>query len=393
MNWKKVSASIALLLILEAGQAWAEVFSSDNIAIHGFGGWAYGRTDNENRYLVGNKEGSYDSVNFALNISATLNENLGIHFQSSYNESFEEDEVKLDYAFAEWFFNEALIFRVGKIKAAHMLYTEVYNVGTLRPFYTLPQGLYHDFAAEAYKGVGFTGVLYSSENWEIAYDVYGGQIDLLPIRIAVIYSETPGHQDIYASLFGEMSWVARDMIGTRVTVATPIHGLSFGFSSFSGLVDTKIEVLGMSIHENDEERYTFYGTSGEYVTDSLTLRTEYLHNHEHDIKFEAGYGEIALKVTPNWQVALRQEFENQNVNVSVETVDNPFQEYLNKHRDTSFGLNYWFNANFVIKCSYHMVYGNRFANPDKLEDYVRDVLNEKFQERTNLILLGVNFSF
>ena len=134
---------------------------------------------------MGNEEGNFDYVNFSLNISANPYENLRAYFQTSFNEDIDRKEIKLDYAFAEWYLNEFFTFRIGKVKMPSMIYSEIYNVGTLRPFFMLPQGVYHDIAPEAYKGCGITGNIYSKHNWEILYDLYGGKVEMLPFREAV----------------------------------------------------------------------------------------------------------------------------------------------------------------------------------------------------------------
>jgi len=55
MQWTiKVFALMLLIGSLSAGSS-AQML--DTLAIHGFGGWAYGRTDNVNRYLAGNEQG------------------------------------------------------------------------------------------------------------------------------------------------------------------------------------------------------------------------------------------------------------------------------------------------------------------------------------------------
>jgi hypothetical protein len=40
-----------------------------------------------------------------------------------------------------------------------------------------------------------------------------------------------------------------------------------------------------------------------------------------------------------------------------------------------------------------MVTGNRFASPDEAEDFVAAIMQGKFEEQTNLMLFGVQFSF
>jgi hypothetical protein len=47
-----------------------------------------------------------------------------------------------DYGFAEWRFSDALRLHAGRMKHPFGIYSEIFDVGTLRPFYTLSQSVY-----------------------------------------------------------------------------------------------------------------------------------------------------------------------------------------------------------------------------------------------------------
>ena len=67
---QKMLCFLMVVFTLSACGCDVHAVTVGNVAIHGFGGWAYGRTDNENRYLYGDEDGNYDEMNFSLNISA-----------------------------------------------------------------------------------------------------------------------------------------------------------------------------------------------------------------------------------------------------------------------------------------------------------------------------------
>ncbi|MDY0091296.1 MAG: hypothetical protein RBT80_01180 [Candidatus Vecturithrix sp.] len=353
----------------------------DNISIHGFGGWAYGKTDNENRYIVGNEDGSYDTVNFSLNITATPYEKLSLHIQPGYREGgFEEEEVGLDYAFAEWHFSDAFILRVGKVKAPFMLYTEVYNVGTLRPFYSLSQGVYQEIATEAYKGVGLTGSLHSIQGWEFQYDLYGGKLSLLPNPFL----------DAQEYRFKSIETTATDVIGGRIIVQPPVNGLSLGVSSYIGEFDFEISDTAQKFLSFDD-RYLLFGISAEYLSDSWWVRSEYLAQKKSSkIEIDVAYLEVAYLLTEHWQIAGRYEVAEFGVS-APEFQGTPAS--TEEHKDLALGLNYWMNPNLVFKLSYHIVEGNRFALPMDVADYLAAYQKGSFDETTHLIVFGTQFSF
>jgi len=69
-----------------------------------------------------------------------------------------------------------LKLRAGKVKQPFGISAEVFDVGTRRPFFELPQAVYGPIGlvGESYKGIGFTGSFDVQGGWGLAYDLYGG---------------------------------------------------------------------------------------------------------------------------------------------------------------------------------------------------------------------------
>ena len=350
-----------------------------HVEVHGFGGWAYGKTDNENRYLTGSDEGNYDNVNFSLNLIATPYEHLGIYAQPSFTESFGENEIGLDYAFADWFFRDALRVRAGKVKAPFLLYSEVYDVGTIRPFFELPPSIYQQFAPEAYKGIGVTGTHFFENGWGCAYDAYVGELDLMPQEVVFLEPEP----DVY-----EFSPKIQDLVGVRFMIQPPVAGWNFGASAYRG----SGSLTGESSSQVDRliDQYLFWGASLEYLSDRWWLRSEFLAQHENDaFGLDGVYVEPAFMITKHWQAAARYEWMEITVNALKSFVPRSFFE----HQSVAVGLNYWINPNFVLKAAYHIANGNRCARPSELAGLIAAFQQGDFEEETNLLSLGVQFSF
>lgn len=366
---------VLIMIALLGGHCSARAATVGGVNVHGFGGWAYGKTDNENRYLMGNQDGSYDTINFSLNISANPYKNLRLYLQPSYSETMDGNETGLDYAFAEWYFSDALTFRMGKVKAPFMLATEVYDVGTIRPFFSLPQGVYQEMAAEAYKGAGITGSFYTKHGWELQYDVYGGKLSLLPNR----------YLNAEAFQFGSVLPEVDNMLGGRVLIQTPLTGLNASISSYTGDFNF--------IHqENLNDHYLLFGASAEYLSDRWWLRSEYLMQKDSpEIEIDVVYVEAAYKITQHWQAAAR--YEDASFDVPSLMALQIVPETVYDHQEVTLGLNYWLNPNLVVKFSYHLVDGNRLAFPETVEDYLRGLQMGSFEEKTHLILIGAQFSF
>lgn len=381
------------LALVQTGNASARLL--EDLTIHGFGGSSYGRTDNENVYLMGNKKGSYDEASFSLNLSASLGNGIRVYLQPSFTEDWEGSEVTLDYGFAEWRFTDTQAIRIGKIKASFMSYNEIHDVGTLRPFYTLPVSVYADFSAESYQGISLTGNLYAAHGWEVNYDLYGGKGEL-PRRKLFTIEVGRTEDDLYylvgngylrATIFGE------ELFGGRITVGTPVPGLSGSVSFYSARVGLRVRdvFLDGRYYDRYEEiygRYYLPAISLEYVNHPWSIRlegvSEIAREDSGQVNNTAAYLEVARMLPWRFQAAFRWE---------VEECKPDGGSSLDDHRDLAVGLNYWFNRNFVLKMSLHHVTGNRFAQPEDPMVYFENLVYDSFEETTNLVVCGAQFSF
>lgn len=73
---------------------------SPRVEVHGFSGWAYGRTA-ENTYIGGDPRGNYQRGSLALNLAAHPAPRLSIISQAFFKQTEEGTETELDYAFLE----------------------------------------------------------------------------------------------------------------------------------------------------------------------------------------------------------------------------------------------------------------------------------------------------
>jgi hypothetical protein len=359
------ASALALPATAQEGTEQAE-----KVHIHGFGSWAYGRT-NGNEYLGAGDEGSYDDASLALNVTADVSKGLRMVTQAEWLDDAEGTEVEFDYAFVEWEVSSRLKLRVGKVKQPFGISTEVLDVGTLRPFLDLPQAIYGGVGliSETYKGVGFTGAFELSGGWALNYDVYGGGQELeefLPIEDVLEGEELEEASERERT---------RDMVGGRLVVDAPLGGLRFGGSAYTGV-------------EIGAGRRSGQGLQAEYLTGKWSLRTELARETVEDTLTARGlYAEAAYHFTPHWQGAV--QYGRFTAEVEEAAVSAP--SFL-RHEEVAVGLNYWRGSSFVIKASFHRVDGNRLAGPgfEHLADAIAD---GALEPRTNLVRLGAQFSF
>lgn len=370
----KVSClAIAMLGIAASARAQAP---APRLDLHGFGGWAYGRT-NANSYLAGDPQGKYRRGSFALNLSAHPNRELSIIAQTFWEQNDDATATEIDYAFAEWKFSDALKVRAGKVKQPFGIYTEVFDVGTVRPFLSLPQSIYGPVGtiAVGYQGIGLRGTSPIGHGWNLVYDLYVGGIQLE--EYVAPFLVLRGDSVDVSGLAHEST---RDLAGTRLVLALPVQGLSVGGSAYTG-------------NEGDPDatkfRHSVLGAQAEYLSDHLWLRGEYTHEIKQRLGgSDAVYGEAAYFLTRQWQLAARYErLETRRTGIDPSPAPS-----LLKHDEFALGLNFWVAPEFVLKASYHGVRGNRLAGPDP-DELAATTAAGQLKDRTRLVQLGAQFSF
>jgi len=347
---------------------------SNPVEVHGFGFWAYGLTDN-NHYLLGDASGVYDHAALALNIAANPHERLSVVGQIEFENGGGQRAAELDFAFAQWAFSDAAKLRLGNIKQPFGIYNEVFEVGTLRPFLTLPQGLYGPagFVAEAYNGVGVGGQAFAGR-WGLTYDVYGG-------GVALALSTPIDMLDPTATTHAVAALQAPNTLGARVEVNVPGDAVDFGVSTYAHPAEEQ---------PPDQLLVFWVGAAHANVHAGRTQFTaEYAHHGAGPVTFDGAYGELAYRFTAHWQLAARGDWH------ATADSDGSFSTApsLGRHLEVAGGINYWFTPGFVVKASVHDVRGNRFAHPLGAAQLRNQVASGRLDTHTQLFALGTNFSF
>ena len=348
----------------------------EEIVLHGFGSWAYGKSSNENIYLQADRDGNYRAAGFELNLSADINPRLRVVTQVGWSEGLEGSEQDLDYVFAEWKLSSRTRLRLGKVKMPFGIYGEVPEVGTLRPLLALPQVAYGPvgFLGNAYKGAGLAGSF--EGRWKGQWDLYGGGTDLDEdvVAEAFLLGEPVGPEDAIENE------ITRDVLGGHLVLETPLQGLSVGGSLLTGT-----EAGGGA-----GRRRVVYGLQAEYAGEALTVRAEHMHeNVHHDLGASGSYVEASYRLTPHWQVAA----EVGRLRTSFFGIHPTGQEaHLTEHDEVTVGLSYWFDFNLVLKVNVQRVRGNAYAHPDAA-DLPAVIAAGALRPNTNVLLAGAQFTF
>jgi hypothetical protein len=357
----------ALLLLAAASTASAAEFADGRLLVNGFGAAGYGRTDGNALGEHAVEGGSYENTTFGLTLTANTTERTVVAGQFF---SHGEEGVEVDWIFGEYRASDLLRFRVGQIKTPLGIYQEIQDVGTLRPFFTLPASVYgaSGVGFEAFKGAAVAGNWRLPARWSIGYDVFGGEFhsERFEPYNALVPAE---HTDpLTGEIEIEEEETTKDFMGARLVLGTPVEGLDFRLSGYSGKP------------AEESGRHAVYGFSANYEGDRVWARGEVFRSSEDEARSWSGYAELASFVVGGLQVAGRVDL----MRTSLEDFDDPSP--LLRHRELALGVNYWFTRDFVVKLSVHDVFGNRFTSAGEDAEGEAD-------ERTRMVVFGSQFSF
>jgi hypothetical protein len=381
MNRSSYMLGAAALLAWTAagGPAYGQESVVEKTQLHGFGRWHYGHTSEPNLYLGGTPEGQFDNSALALATSSQISSKLAVNTQFEAVAGQDEIELEVDFAFASWKFSDAATLKAGWVKMPFGIYTEVFDVGTVRPFIDLPQAVYGPVGTvgEGYQGVGLSGQM--GAGWQVRYDAFYGGLGIEENETpeAVLLAEEEDEAEEAEGLEEHTSRL-RNTLGGRLLFETPVSGLSFGASAYTG-IDTE-----------SSERRSAWGGQVEYLTGPWSVRSEYVNGTTPDDDRKAVYFEAARRFG-RWQVAGRYDWFKATLN-ELEEGEDEQESSLLRHKSFSVGLNYWFSPEFVLKANFHRVDGNRLAAPeadDIAEMHEGGLLNTK----TSAFQIGAQFSF
>jgi hypothetical protein len=348
------------------------------LSLNGFGSWGWGATTNDNNYedLAG-PDGQFGSGEFGLAVTARLSDRAVVGAQLRV--IGEGGGVELDWVFGEWRFSDLAHVRLGVVKHPFGLFGDVSHVGTLRPFFKLPSGVYGatELTGAGVEGFSLAGALPSETGWSLGYELYGGSLQL-PIVDVLDKLTDPASLRPGGTLIGT-SEETKYIVGGRGVLVTPLEGLEVRVSAYGSPVNPTRFVAGPSV---------------QYIGERLSVRAEYFFVYEHggvvhQQRTHTAYAEAAWFLTDRLQVGIRGEYYRLRIPRGSIPRGGPYGALL-RHRELAATLNYWFEPGFVIKLSVHAIHGNRFAHPLAIDDVL---LGGAMARNTVAVILGFQFSF
>ena len=355
------------------------------VDLHGFGSWAYADTDG-NPYLGGTASSSFDNVDGGLVIIASAFERLRIQTQISAESSSGNSNLTLERAFAEWTFTDWLKLRGGRTPHPIGIYSEVLDIGTTRPFFDLPQGVYGPVGVtgESYDGAGVTGTFVLGD-WEISYDAYGGSnnIEFSTPYAVVLTGPVPNPGSVFDAQ-------DRHLAGGRIRIATPIDGLEVGVSAYRSEINRSAGTTAERV---------VVGGQFEFARENYSLRGEYYRSEtdEFESNSDNAYAMATLRPFAFFDIGNVNTLLDRLEVAGLWTISDvrafilPAAKQTKKHREWAVGLNYWFTPSFVARAEYHVANDNLFAHDGAV--LLSKLATGDLDNETQLVKVGLQFSF
>lgn len=358
-------AVAALLAVAFASAPAAVTVGNTNVQIGGFFSQGYLKSE-KNNYPFEAKDGTWDFREMAVNVSTTVGSNLRLGAQGFAQRlgNYGEDQVKLDWALADYNFRQEIGVRVGRIKYPKGLYGEALDVDAIRPFIFLPGSLYNpvmrDFSA-SFDGAMVYGTLGAGKAGSVDYKIFYGDIAMNTRQgVAEFFNDT----GLFAG--GVQSLKVDNVKGVSLDWSTPVQGLKLhaSYSRFSkgqgGGQFAAMPVLPLLIQITLD-----YANVGlEYTRDDWTFAAEW-QDQSGDTHLQAipaldrftDYGSRGWYVSASRRLGEKWELgsyfsRSENQYPAAGTPDE------DKHMDDlAFSVRYNVSENVILKAEYHSIHG------------------------------------
>ena len=246
------------------------------VDIHGFISQGY-LESTENNYLADSKDGTYQfneiGINFATWVTSGLS--MGIQFFASDLGDQGNDELKIDWAYANFRYKPYLGIKAGKIKIPIGLYNETRDIDSLRTSIFLPPSVYLETVREvmvAMKGVGLYGML----PFHFSYQFLFGTQEIEEESGITILTEQNANKYIPSFLNLTMELISYDVRNKHAgAVSWEYNSLKLKTSyTYTDMVMK----TNLTMSKEICSEFTSFVLSAEYTLNDLILAAEYSQN-------------------------------------------------------------------------------------------------------------------
>ncbi|MBI5559392.1 MAG: hypothetical protein HY885_17340 [Deltaproteobacteria bacterium] len=403
---RSLSTSSILLALLISPAATAPPCHAfdlgEYLSINGF--LSQGYIDSHgNNYLGDSQDGSFQLNEFGLTLNSAVTDNFRLGMQLLSRDVGQEgdNDVLIDWAMADYRWQDWLGLRLGKVKLPIGLYNQGRDSDFLRPMVFLPQSIYDEgkrTLVVAAVGGSLYGNLSLGSSGDLEYQAYYGSVDfrsdsgqargmaLLAARIAKM-KKLGAVNDLTAD--------NRYVYGGSLIYTPPLAGLRAGVSYFAGESDFDFDV-GTGQGEALGAMKDFVVLSMEYSLQKMILVAEYTEQTGDrevlgfdvpDGRSQGGYVQLCYHALERLGVSAFYDvfYADKNDHDGSGLVAQGQPDFLGWRKDLGLGLHWEITSQWLAKAEYHVVDGAALQlaifNPEGVERY------------WNYVVLKTSFNF
>lgn len=363
---------ILFLFIACSGSAYGQ-----NVQMKGFVSQGFIKS-NKNNYLAESRDGSFQFNEMGLNFSTTPSPKLNINVQIFARDigAVGNDEMGINYAFAEYQWVEWFGVRAGIVKTPLGFYNDTRDMDMLRTFVFLPSSVYNEYLRDGsarVKGGEIFGNINLNSAGIIQYQAISGGVNVPgDSGTALFYTEVTGQMDsvekfevgnIYT---GSLTWhMPVDGLKVKGFYALTDFELTGERGALSGWLGSPKVIMDAT--EAEFQNYSLEYTFGSFVTAieyfSTTSKVKALDGNRNTITFipdqtieSNGYYVSVSCLLLDWLEvgAYYSDYENDK------NASGPKNEII----DTALAARFDINNNWIAKLEVHKMEGLFGVEPE-----------------------------
>jgi len=381
----------------------------EGVDIHGFISQGYLYSTNNN-WMGASENGTWQFNELGLNFTSMLTNRLriGMQFFARDIGTIGNDEITVDWAYADFHITDWFGIRAGQMKNPWGLYNELRDIDFLRDSVFLSQTMYTESARDSFlqtKGIGIYGTIdarvmgmfrYLALYGTTAIDAEGGTAQLLEeATTAVSLNLLGGGGLLQALVRGDISGFNVERTYTiSLEWQLPVEGLRIAgsFNRIDYTFDLSLTIAGTPIVQLDnqlleQENWT---ASIEYTVYDLLLTAEIIRAYAFGIHIQGWYTMASYRLF-DW-LSFGAYYGEYYPDESDKSGRSPglLADYQAWQKTISSFVRFDINENWLVKAEYQ--YNNGVAALSR-QDNLNNAGFASFDQYWNLLAFKVTFNF
>ena len=373
------TAAIILISIITGIPAFAW---NNDVNIHGFISQGFLQTDTNN-YIADAEDGTFQFNEIGLNFITSPMDKLliGVQFFARDFGDLDNDNIILDWAFADYRFFDWFGLRAEKIKNPSGFYSDVRDVDMLRTFITLPNSVYDENLRETamdIQGAGLYGDINTENYGSLSYQILTGTNNL-PKDGGTSRYISSGRFDV-SDIEMDTTWsfagIYADPTGhVRLGVSGYFSDINLNGTSTDKLMVQGPPLAGYPSDFNIAD-IEYLVASFEFIWESLIFSCEYVimnskstitlnglpapfqaalngNSVSYDARRLGYYGSLSYRINDHFELGYYYSEMHNDRDGSNELI----HDYMAWHKESAFALRVDLNRHWIVKLETHYIDG------------------------------------